>query len=91
MAVTWNLQWLDFQNTLPSIFHDNGNGVFMSSDNGRSWQDMNLNLALGITVFAIKVCPFSGSVYLGTSFGTFRLDAAVHTEVLPKIWTGMIA
>jgi len=62
-----------------ALGYGNGNGVFMSSDNGRSWQDMNLNLAPGITVFAIKICPFSGSVYLGTSFGTFRLDAAAHT------------
>lgn len=54
--------------------YGNGNGVFMSVDNGRTWKDMNLNLSPGITVFAVKVSPFDGSVYIGTSFGTFRLD-----------------
>jgi len=57
-----------------ALGYGNGNGVFVSLDNGRSWQDMNFNLAPGITIFAVKICPFEGAVYLGTSFGTFRLE-----------------
>ena len=51
----------------------NGNGVFVSLDHGRQWQEANFNLSPGITVFAIKIDPFDSSVYIGTSFGTFRM------------------
>lgn len=57
-----------------ALGYGNGNGVFSSADNGRSWKDMNLNLSPGMTIFAVKVSPFDGSAYIGTSFGTFRLD-----------------
>jgi photosystem II stability/assembly factor-like uncharacterized protein len=67
-----------------ALGYGNGNGVFMSSDNGLSWQDMNLNLSPGITIFAIKVSPFDGSVYLGTSFGTFRLGGANANQFTPS-------
>ena len=52
----------------------NGNGVFISLDKGRHWQDANFNLSPGMTVYAIKINPFDSSVFIGTSFGTFRME-----------------
>ncbi len=63
-----------------ALGYGNGNGVFMSSDNGKSWHDYNMNLSQGMTVFSIKVSPFDGSVYMGTSFGTFRLNRNADME-----------
>lgn len=69
-----------------SLGYGNGNGVFVSTDNGDTWQDSNLNLFPGMTVFAVKVNPFDGSVFLGTSFGTHVLDQTKkHAPVLIKI------
>jgi len=58
-----------------AIGKGNGNGVFRSTDGGLTWSDYNLNLGQGMTVFAVKISPFDGSVYIGTSFGTFRYSA----------------
>lgn len=60
-----------------ALGYGNGNGVFKSNDNGKSWLEANLNLGQGMTVFFVKISPFDGRVYIGTSFGTFRLDKSV--------------
>ncbi len=64
-----------------ALGYGNGNGVFMSLDNGRFWQEANFNLSPGVTVFAIKINPFDSSVYIGTSFGTFRMKQISTEEV----------
>jgi photosystem II stability/assembly factor-like uncharacterized protein len=59
-----------------AVGRGNGNGIFKSIDNGKSWQEINLNFGQGITVFSIKVNPFDGDVYLGTSYGILRFDVS---------------
>ncbi|RJQ28242.1 hypothetical protein C4565_03920 [Candidatus Parcubacteria bacterium] len=53
------------------------NGVFKSNDDGKFWSEAILNLSHGVTVFAVKINPFDGSVHIGTSFGTFRLEKSI--------------
>lgn len=48
------------------------NGVFRSTDRGLSWNNMNHNLGPELTVWAVEVSPLDGSIYLGTSLGTWR-------------------
>lgn len=57
-----------------ALGYGNGNGIFMSNDNGQSWKNYNINLSQGMTVFSVRVNPYDGSVYIGTLFGTFRLE-----------------
>ncbi len=49
------------------------NGVFRSTDKGKTWINFNQNLSPGITVWTIEISPFNSSVFLGTSLGTFTL------------------
>jgi photosystem II stability/assembly factor-like uncharacterized protein len=51
----------------------NANGVFVSDDGGENWTNANYNLEPGFSVYGLEVSPLSGTVYLGSSFGTFRL------------------
>lgn len=57
-----------------ALGHGNGNGLFFSRDGGESWENANFNLSPGRTIFSIKINPFDSSVYVGTSFGTYRLE-----------------
>jgi hypothetical protein len=52
------------------------NGVFRSCDGGLTWSSASANLGPALTVWAVEISPESGDVYLGTSFGTFRLAGA---------------
>jgi photosystem II stability/assembly factor-like uncharacterized protein len=54
------------------------NGVFRSCDGGMTWENVNGNLGDTLTVWSVRISPFTGEVFLGTSFGTFRggLDAS---------------
>ena len=47
-------------------------GVYRSTDHGRTWRNLNLNLGNDLTVWGISVTP-NGTAWLGTDHGTFRL------------------
>lgn len=49
------------------------NGIFRSTDYGASWQNITYNLGPDITVWSISVSPHDGTVYLGSSHGTWKL------------------
>jgi photosystem II stability/assembly factor-like uncharacterized protein len=49
------------------------NGVFRSNDGGDTWESIQRNLPDYLDVFGLEVSPYDGSVYLGTSLGTFVL------------------
>lgn len=56
-----------------SLGFGRSNGVFVSLDGGETWRSANYNLEPGFTVFGMKSSPVTGTMYLGSSFGTFRL------------------
>lgn len=56
-----------------SVGYGRANGVFMSKDGGLSWTNANYNLEPGLTVFGLVAAPNTGTIYMGTSLGTFRL------------------
>jgi photosystem II stability/assembly factor-like uncharacterized protein len=47
-------------------------GVYRSTDHGRTWRNLNLNLGNDLTVWGLSVTP-DGTAWLGTDHGTFRL------------------
>ena len=49
------------------------NGIFRSSDKGLTWKNITNNLGPELSVWSIKINPYSGDVYIGTSRGTYRL------------------
>jgi len=49
-----------------------GRGVYRSTDHGRTWRNLNLNLGDDLTVWGISVTP-DGTAWLGTDHGTFKL------------------
>lgn len=54
-------------------------GVYRSSDRGRTWRNLNLNLGDDLTVWGIAVGP-DGTAWLGTDHGTFRLRGSVRPQ-----------
>ncbi|WP_155313562.1 WD40/YVTN/BNR-like repeat-containing protein [Desulfosarcina ovata] len=65
-----------------ALGYGNGNGVFMSIDNGKIWREANFNLSPGMTVFSIKFDPFASFVYIGTSYGTYRMGYREKPQAL---------
>ena len=51
------------------------NGIFCSVDFGLTWKNITYNLGPELTVWAVEVNPLDSAVYLGTSLGTFRMEA----------------
>lgn len=49
-----------------------GRGVYRSTDHGRTWRNLNLNLGDDLTIWSISVTP-NGTAWLGTDHGTFKL------------------
>ena len=47
------------------------NGLFQSTDRGISWRSLSENAPFDVTVWSVNVSPFNGSVYMGTSMGTW--------------------
>ncbi len=54
-------------------------GVYRSTDHGRTWRNLNLNLGNDLTVWGISVTP-DGTAWLGTDHGTFRLVGGERSE-----------
>ncbi|MBI5043430.1 MAG: hypothetical protein HZC10_06310 [Nitrospirae bacterium] len=48
------------------------NGIFRSTDYGKTWQNISYNLG-DITIWSVSVSPHDGTVYIGSSHGTWKL------------------
>jgi photosystem II stability/assembly factor-like uncharacterized protein len=57
-----------------------GNGVFRSGDGGLSWSEAGSGLPSFLEVWGLAISPFDGSVYAGTSLGTFRLPGSERSD-----------
>jgi photosystem II stability/assembly factor-like uncharacterized protein len=49
------------------------NGVFVTTDKGYSWFNINGNLGKYLSVWKLCIDPYTSDVYIGTSLGTYRL------------------
>jgi photosystem II stability/assembly factor-like uncharacterized protein len=47
-------------------------GIFRSTDYGDHWENITGNLGPDLTVWAITVSPYDGTVWLGTDYGNWR-------------------
>jgi len=56
-----------------NINRGQSNGVFRSTDYGRTWEDITFNLGPEFTPWAIAVNPHDGRVFMGSSHGTHTL------------------
>lgn len=54
-----------------SIGYGRSNGVFMSKDQGMTWQSYNDNLQPGLDIMGMYFNPFTNALYIGTPFGTY--------------------
>lgn len=59
-----------------NIDRGHSNGVFRSTDFGRTWEDITFNLGPEFTPWAIAVNPHDGRVFIGSSHGTHTLCGA---------------
>ncbi|NOZ70188.1 MAG: hypothetical protein GXP46_13320 [Deferribacteres bacterium] len=50
------------------------NGIFRSEDFGKSWKNITYNLGPDITIWSVSVSPHDGTVYIGSSHGTWKLS-----------------
>jgi photosystem II stability/assembly factor-like uncharacterized protein len=50
------------------------NGIFRSTDYGETWKNITNNLDLPFTVWSLSVSPHDGTVYVGSSHGTWKLS-----------------
>lgn len=50
------------------------NGVFRSVDYGKKWENITYNLGPEFTVWSVSVSPSNGTVYIGSSHGTWKLS-----------------
>jgi photosystem II stability/assembly factor-like uncharacterized protein len=55
-------------------------GIFRSTDGGRSWKNISLNLGPDLTVWAITVSPHDGTVWLATDYGNWKLPPGPYAE-----------
>ncbi len=55
-------------------FKGHANGVFRSTDRGESWQNITFNLGPEFTPWALGVSPHDGTVFVGSSHGTWKLS-----------------
>ena len=49
------------------------NGIFRSTDYGKTWENITYNLGPEFTAWSLAVSPQDGRVYVGSSHGTWRL------------------
>lgn len=49
------------------------NGIFRSVDYGKNWENITYNLGPEFTTWSISVSPHDGTVYVGSSHGTWKL------------------
>jgi len=49
------------------------NGIFRTLDHGNTWENITFNLTQPITIWSVSVSPNDGTVYLGSSHGTWKL------------------
>ncbi len=56
------------------------NGVFRSIDHGLTWENIIYNLSDPITIWSIAVSPHDGTVYAGTSHGTWEFPPPYQNE-----------
>ena len=49
------------------------NGIFRSIDYGNTWGNITYNLVSPFSVWSISVSPHDGTVYIGSSHGTWKL------------------
>lgn len=54
------------------------NGIFRSVDYGNTWENITYNLGPEFTVWSIAVSPYDGTVYVGSSHGTWKLPPPYH-------------
>jgi len=54
-----------------SIGYGRSNGVFVSNDQGMTWQSYNDNLQSGLDIMGMYFNPFTNVLYIGTPFGTY--------------------
>jgi photosystem II stability/assembly factor-like uncharacterized protein len=66
------------------------NGVFRSCDGGASWQNVTAELGPELTVWAVKISPYNGDVYIGTSLGTFRQHLTAGEDCLEERPAGIV-
>ncbi|MEW6518554.1 MAG: hypothetical protein AB1461_03990 [Thermodesulfobacteriota bacterium] len=57
-----------------------GNGVFESNDGGRSFTNITGNIGPELSVWGLKVSPYDGSVFVGTSRGTYKMVSGQPTN-----------
>ena len=49
------------------------NGIFRSTDYGNTWENITYNLGPEFTAWSLAVSPHDGTVYVGSSHGTWKL------------------
>jgi photosystem II stability/assembly factor-like uncharacterized protein len=49
------------------------NGIFRSVDYGKTWENITYNLGPEITIWSVSVSPHDGTVFLGSSHGTWKM------------------
>jgi photosystem II stability/assembly factor-like uncharacterized protein len=49
------------------------NGVFRSTNHGKTWENITYNLGQPIRIGSVSVSPHDGTVYIGSSHGTWKL------------------
>ncbi|MCF6151583.1 MAG: hypothetical protein E3K38_04690 [Candidatus Kuenenia stuttgartiensis] len=55
-------------------------GVFRSVDYGKTWENITSNLGEPITIWSVSVSPHDGTVYIGSSHGTWKLPPPYETK-----------
>jgi len=49
-------------------------GIFRSVDYGKTWENITYNLGLPINIWSVSVSPHDGTVFIGSSHGTWKLS-----------------
>ncbi|MBM2832849.1 MAG: hypothetical protein HW406_10 [Candidatus Brocadiaceae bacterium] len=49
------------------------NGIFRSINHGNTWENITFNLIQPITIWSTTISPHAGTVYIGSSHGTWKL------------------
>ena len=63
-----------------AIGKGHSNGVFRSVDYGETWENISYNLG-EITIWGLGVSPHDGTVYVGSSHGTWKLSASYNKRL----------